>query len=118
MKGRWIGLGVALGFVLALSLGFAHAKAPAPSAPGSGAGMMGTGAAGEMWAAMDRMHDSSTMQEIHNQMPAELRERCDAMHEQMTTAGNPAEMGDMSGWMGGMMGSGSHAEHHAGRVGT
>jgi hypothetical protein len=63
---------------------------------------------------MARMHDSPEMRELHEQMPAELREACDAMHAAML--GGSMMDGPMmgGGMMGGgpMMGGGFHAEHH------
>jgi hypothetical protein len=59
---------------------------------------------------MARMHDSPQMRELHDQMPAELREACDAMHAAMLGSGMMD--GPMMG--GGMMGGGPfHAQHHA-----
>ncbi len=115
MKARWIVFGAVVGFLLALTLGFAHAQGP-----------QGPGAApdeGETTAVMDRMHGSELMRQMHDQMPAELRERCDALHEQMSGPmqdmpsmdGMPEGMQDTPG-MGGMpwaMGGG-HAAHHLG----
>lgn len=58
----------------------------------------------EVTGWMARMHDSPEMRELHGQMPAELRESCDAMHATMPSGG----MMD-----GPMMGGGPfHAEHH------
>jgi hypothetical protein len=69
---------------------------------------------GDPQATMDEMHDSPAMQQVHAQMPEELRAQCDATHEQMSQT-----MGAMPGGMGGMgagMGRdrGAHAGHHAG----
>lgn len=128
MKGRWIGLGAALGLALALTLGFAHAGGSSRPGVGNGVNMMNRGMMGmadvdEVWAAMDRLHDSSAMQDMYAQMPTELRARCEAMHEQMSQMmyeGAVGGMGGMSGgmgWMGGMTGSASHSAHHTGTAG-
>lgn len=51
---------------------------------------------GEMVAACDTMHGSSAMQRMMERMPAELRERCEAMHNEMLEM-----MQDMAEMMGG-----------------
>ena len=69
-------------------------------------GAMATGMAGVDWAPMQAMHeaiDPAVMQEVHDQMveqlPPELREDADAMHDQMSGA-----MGAGSGF--------DHSAHH------
>lgn len=61
---------------------------------------------------MDAMHDSAGMQQMHDQMPAALREQCDQMHERMKGSVEQHH-GDFHDEMmggtwnsGGMMGSG------------
>lgn len=97
MKTRWISLGVAIGLSAALALGFAFGSGIRTPALGSAGG---DGAvSGISMAAMDAMHGSPAMLQMHAQMPADLRAQCDAMHEQMDQM------------MGGD--AGSHAAHHA-----
>ena len=116
MKGRLVVLGAALGIAVALTFGFAHESGSTMPAGGQGeAGQ--TVSMSEMWSTMDAMHDSAAMQQIHEQMPAELRAQCEAMHEQMSqmmgSMSGVSGMGGMSGGMGGMTGGlGSHAAHH------
>lgn len=123
MKGRWIALGTALGFVLALTLGFASGQMSVGGSGGVGP-MMDRDA---MWATMDGMHESPAMQEMHDQMPADLAAQCDAMHEQMSQM-MAGVSGGMSGGMGGVAGSmpgmgtnvdsATHAAHHPGGMGN
>lgn len=54
-----------------------------------------------MTAACDAMHRSPVMQRMLDPMPAELREQCEAMHEEMLP------MMEMMDRMSGMMMSGS-----------
>jgi hypothetical protein len=57
----------------------------------------------------DDMHDSSIMQQMRDQMPPALQEKCDRMHEQMSqwfeqhpdATSGPASMMGGSGMMGG-----------------
>lgn len=116
MKGRRIFLGVAMGVALALTLGFAFSAGHSSVTSGSSATPT---AAQTGWAAMDAMHNSPGMQQMHAQMPADLQTQCDAMHEQMqqmmdgdmsshhSGATDGGMMGSGSGSSGGMMGSGS-----------
>jgi hypothetical protein len=64
-----------------------------------------------MATAHDAMHDSAAMQAMHDQMPAALQAKCDALHERMDQM--MASMMDGSGMMdrSGMM-DGSMADHH------
>ena len=64
---------------------------------------------------MDAMHDSPLMQQMRDQMPADLQKKCDQMHDQMTEwidqhpGGVPSVPGGMMSpgvTPGGMMGSG------------
>ncbi len=116
MKGRWIVLGAALGFVLALTLGFAHGSTGWTT--GGGPGSMGSMMDGTpSTATMDAMHDSAAMRQLHDQMPAELAAQCDALHEQMSqmmegTSGMGGMMGGTAPWTGSAGPWGSHADHH------
>jgi len=100
MKGRWITLGVAIGIALSLTVAFAFASGPRaaeaarPSSSPEGA---------SWWEAMDRMHDSPGMQQMHAQMPEQVRQQCEAMHEQMETYVEGTDAGQ-AGWGPGMMG--------------
>jgi hypothetical protein len=65
---------------------------------------------------MDEMHDA-----MRDQMPAELVEQCDQMHDAMgdgdhaSMMGSMGSMGSMGGMGAGMLGG--HAEHHPGTEG-
>lgn len=77
MKARWISLGGVIGLVLILT--FASASASGHPAPSTGvAGTSVVGDSSDPWAAMDAMHDSPAMEQMHGQMPEELQQRCDA----------------------------------------
>lgn len=121
MKRRWIVLGAALGFAVALTLGFAHGSER--TMPGGGSSPSAQMDMSQMWSTMDAMHDSPAMQQMHEQMPAELRARCEAMHEQMSQMmqgmSGPSGMGGMPAGMWGMAGGfGSHAAHHPATMGS
>lgn len=67
------------------------------------AGGIGSAAAGGL-SGMASMHDSPVMEQMHDQMPAALVTRCDAMHDLMVgTTGQGPTTGRMMGG-GGMMG--------------
>jgi hypothetical protein len=84
---------------------------------------------------MDAVHDSPTMQEMHDALPADLAARCDAMHEQMAAMHGQTEAALMmgagmtqdgaaaqdGGAGGGMMGAGMSLDamkaHHPGWTG-
>jgi len=114
MKARWFAGGAVIGAAVVLTLGFGWAGAR-PS-------MFGTSpsSGGWSWEDMEAMHDSPWMQRIHAQMPDDLQEQCDAMHEQMGASmggghmqGNPGGMmtgSGGSGMMGGSGGSGMMGE--------
>ena len=102
MKKRWIITGIAIVALFAATAGIAFA-AGRGSNPGTRAPVVS-----QMMAAGDAMHDSPAMQAMHEQMPAALQARCDAMHEQMD------QMMNGSGMMNGSAGTtgGSMADHH------
>ena len=75
--------------VLLTTIAFAANSRQAPATSGS---------------SWETMHNSAAMRQVHDQMPAELRARCDSMHAQMTQM--HANMGGMMGGMG-MMGGAS-----------
>ncbi len=107
MKGRWVLLGVAIGIVVSLTFGFVWTTGGSTRAP--------SGAQGGMSSACAAMHESAAMEQMHAQMPAEVRAQCDSMHAQMAgMMGGSGMMG--SGMMGGATGSGmmtgSMAAHH------
>lgn len=112
MKTRWISLGVAIGLGLAIVVGFGLSSGMASPAQGA-AGWAGMGT-GTTWAAMDAMHDSAAMLQLHAQMPADLQAQCDAIHEQMQQTTNGGFGGMMGAAASGIMGgfSSSHAAHH------
>jgi hypothetical protein len=85
MKARWIVLAGLIAAVLVVTVGFAMAR----QYPGAS-----RWAGGDMAAACEAMHRSPAMERMHAQMPARLREQCNAMH---------AHMGQMMEQMGGMM---------------
>ncbi len=118
MRTKWIVLTALVAGALLVGAGFAMAR-------------QGVG-----WDAGDSymvaMHGSQAMQGMHAQMPAELREQCDAMHAQMgqmmeqmdgvmgggmmSGTGGAGMMGGGAGMMGGaggvgMMGGGMAAHH-------
>ena len=72
-----------------------------------GAALAGPSAPTANW--WDDMHDSPLMQQMRAQMPRSLQERCDQMHEQMSswyeqhpdTPGGPGGMMNGNGMMGG-----------------
>lgn len=108
MRTRWTIFGLVIGAVLALGIGSAVASGPtlpkagvAVAAPGDGDNTSG------WWAAMDAMHDSPWMQQMHSQMPADLQERCDALHDQMGQWAQQNPGLGPGGMMGGYTGSGS-----------
>ncbi len=112
MRIRWMVLGVTAAAVVALGAGFAVAGERMHDAMRAG------GASAEMPGlnAIAQMHESPAMQRMHEQMPAELRERCEQMHEQMGTM--MEEMGAMHRGMGSMMGSVSAGSGMAGHHGS
>jgi hypothetical protein len=104
MRTRWTIFGLVIGVVLALGIG--SAVASGPSLPQAGAAVAATGDGDNTsgwWAAMDAMHDSPGMQQMHSQMPADLQQRCNALHDQM---GQWAQQHPDAS-LGGMMGAGS-----------
>lgn len=97
MKARLIAPVVGVALVLALTGGFAlGATRSEPPTMGRMRNL------GQMVAACDAMHRSPAMQQEMEQVPAEFREQCEAMHVQMMQV-----MDQMVGMMGGsgMMGS-------------
>ena len=93
-KKRMLAAGAAVALIVGLGAGVAAAQndPTSPNRPPE-AGAMHDG-------DMDTMHD-----EMHTQMPEEMRAQCDTMHAQggaMTGHGMNGPMGD--GMMGGMMG--------------
>jgi hypothetical protein len=67
-------------------------------APGlADAGMMR--GSSEVWttAGMQAMHDSPAMRRMHEQMPADLQQQCDAMHATMGASGHGTMMPGMMG---------------------
>ena len=114
MRTRWTIFGLVIGVVLALGVGAAVASGPA--LPRSGATVVrgGTGTTSDWWAAMDAMHDSPWMQQMHSQMPADLQQRCNSLHDQMgqwaqqhpdfAPGGMMGGSGTSGGGYGGMMG--------------
>ena len=101
MKTRWISLGVVIGLGLALTLGFAFGSGRATPL-GIGRATVTNADPGDWWTAMEAMHDSPAMRQMHEQMPANLQQQCDAMHEQMeqwTKSGDAGNFGP--GMMGG-----------------
>ena len=104
MKKRWIVTGVAVVSLVAATAGIAYAA-------GRGSGTTRPPAAGGM-AAHDAMHDSPAMQAMHDQMPAALQAKCDALHEQMDQM--MAGMMGGSGMMGGEAGNSGRSmdDHH------
>jgi len=112
MKARWISLGGVIGLVLVLT--FASASASGRSVPSTGvAGTSVVGHSSDRWAAMDAMHDSPAMEQMHGQMPEELQQRCDAMHERMdqmmgsSMTGGPGTAGFTRDGMMGSNGAGA-----------
>lgn len=106
MTKRWIISGVAVVTLLAATAGIAYA-AGRDSGPS-----IETPATGQMVAACDAMHDSPAMQAMHDQMPAVLQARCDAMHEQMDQMMGSGMMGGSGMMTGSGMSGGSMADHH------
>jgi hypothetical protein len=118
MKKTWIVTGIVVVSLVAATAGIAFAA-------GRGSGNTRSPAAGQMAAAHDAMHDSMEMQAMHDQMPAALHAKCEAMHEQMdqmmasmmSGSGKMSGPGMMSG--SGMMDDdvgitgGSMADHHS-----
>jgi uncharacterized membrane protein YgcG len=81
---RWIVTVVLAVVVLALASGVAYAAARPAAPTATQPGQTATAA----WQACDRLHDTPAMQRMRAQMPAQARQQCDAMHEQMEqTAG-------------------------------
>jgi hypothetical protein len=108
MTRRWIVSGVAVAALFVATAGIAYAAGTGSTPPASAP------AAGQMCAACDGMHDSPAMEAMHEQMPAALQQRCDALHEQMAQLVGGSGMTGGSGMMGNTgMGSGSMSEHHA-----
>ncbi len=100
MRKRRIFAGAVVVALFAATAGIAYA-----AGSGSRSGTEGGASSpfvAQMAATCDAMYDSPAMEAMHDQMPAALRARCDAMHEQMDSA-----MGG-SGMMGGSMSS-----HHS-----
>ncbi len=117
MRKRWIVLGVGAVGVVALTAGIAFAAGLGSATPASKS--TGSFTSSSTWQGMaqtcDAMHDSPAMEAVRDQMPANLRAQCDAMHEQMGQM--MQNMGSMMGNSGttsgsGMMGSGGMADHH------
>jgi len=117
MRKRWIVLGVGAVAVVALTAGIAFAAGRGSGTPTSKS--MGSVTSSSTWQGMaqtcDAMHDLPAMEAMRDQMPANLRAQCDAMHEQMGQM--MQNMGSMMGGSGttggsGMMGNGGMADHH------
>ena len=107
MRKRWIISGVAVVALLVATAGIAYA-----AGAGNGPSSEPRGAA-QMVAACDAMHDSPGMEAMHDQMPAALQARYDAMHEQMEQMMSSSGMMSGSGMMGGSeVIGGSMADHH------
>jgi hypothetical protein len=114
MRARWMTLGLVIGVVLTLGIGAAVASGT--SLPRSGSVVKAaTSNASDWWAAMDAMHDSPGMQQMHSHMPAGLQQQCDKLHDQM---GQWAQQHPDLG-QGGMMGGSSHSgSGHDGMMGS
>lgn len=109
MRTRWSLFGIVIGITLAVGVGAAFASGSAlPRAGAATVGQAtGDGDGTDGWAAMEAMHDSPWMEQMHAQMPADRQQQCDALHEQMQqqSAGQTDGSGD-SGMMGGSGDSG------------
>jgi cytochrome c-type biogenesis protein CcmH/NrfG len=79
------------------------------------AGGVATASSSSSWNWMDRMHDSPWMQQMRDQMPTDLQQKCDELHAQMQEwlqqHPGTAPGGMMGGWNdgstpSGMMGGG------------
>ncbi len=108
MRTRWTIFGLVIGVVLALGIG--SAVASGPTLPKAGAAVAVTGDGDNTsgwWAAMDAMHDSPWMQQMHSQMPADLQQRCNALHDQMGQWSQQHPDSRPDGMMGGYTGGGS-----------
>jgi hypothetical protein len=98
-KTRWIlAVAVLAVVVLALAGGIAYAA----GRPAAAAVPAQQGAATAAWQACDRVHDSAAMQQMRGRMPAQGRQRHDAMHEQMEQTASQMMSGQMMTG-GGMM---------------
>ena len=68
-------------------------------------GVAAADTAADWW---DEMHNSPAMERMREQMPADLQDKCEQMHDRMGSppAGRPRIPADMGGMMGGsgMMG--------------
>ena len=107
MTKRWIISGVAVVTLLAATAGIAYAA-------GSGSGPSGAQVPTQMIAAMDAMHDSPGMEAMHENMPAALQARCDAMHAAMESMMGSSGMMDGSAMTkGAATTGGSMADHHS-----
>lgn len=94
MTKRWIVSGGAVAALFVATAGIAYAAGTGSTSPASAP------AAGQMFTACDAMHDSPAMEAMHDQMPAVLQARCDAIHEQMDQMMSGSGMTGGSGMMG------------------
>jgi Spy/CpxP family protein refolding chaperone len=100
MRTKWIVLTALVAGALLVGAGFAMARQHRSTGVG--------------WDAGDMVAMHQAMQGMHAQMPAELREQCDAMHAQMGQMMEQMGGGMMGGTSsgGGMMSGGGMAAHH------
>ena len=114
---KWVVVALSsLAIVGIAGIGYAAGRATAPKADDGSAilsamtsmmganGMMGANALDV--SAMDAMHNSPAMQQMHDGLSPELRAACDEMHAQMASMMSGGIMG------GGMPTDGPMASHH------